>query len=185
MIWDKRNMIFPDTNRYYQVWEYMFVLCKGKPRTTNLQTQPNTYAGQSANKRRRIHNDELEFNPLAQGRCVKPEGVMPNVWNIKAGYGHSSDDDYIFEHPASFPELLAERHILTWSNPGDMVLDPFMGSGTTGKMAFRNGRDFVGVEISSEYMAIAERRLAEAEQAPPLFVLDAPKAKQLTLEEAE
>ena len=64
-----------------------------------------------------------------------------------------------------FPEALARDHILSWSNPGDTVLDPFLGSGTTGKMAVLGGRNFIGIEISPEYMAIAEKRISDAQQS--------------------
>ena len=73
-------------------------------------------------------------------------------------------------HPAKFPEALARDHIASWSNPGDLVLDPFLGSGTTGKMALQSGRRFIGIEISDEYLAIARNRIehqaAKAGAAP-------------------
>ena len=73
--------------------------------------------------------------------------------------------------PAPFPEDLARDHILSWSNPGDTVLDPMMGSGTTGKMAVKYERNFVGCEVSAAYFAIAERRIrdAQAQMTLPLF----------------
>jgi site-specific DNA-methyltransferase (adenine-specific) len=64
-----------------------------------------------------------------------------------------------FEHPATFPEKLANDHIVSWSNEGDLVYDPFMGSGTTAKMAILNNRKYIGSEISKEYCEIAEQRL--------------------------
>ncbi|OQA50491.1 MAG: DNA adenine methyltransferase YhdJ [Bacteroidetes bacterium ADurb.Bin302] len=67
----------------------------------------------------------------------------------------------IIKHPAVFPEQLAADHIASWSNPGDVVLDPFMGSGTTCKMAQANNRSFIGIEISPEYCKIAEKRLRQ------------------------
>jgi len=63
-------------------------------------------------------------------------------------------------HPARFPEKLAEDHIITWSNPGDLVFDPLCGSGTTLKMAKIKNRRFIGVDISEEYCKIARKRLA-------------------------
>lgn len=67
-------------------------------------------------------------------------------------------------HPAPFPEQLANDHIISWSNPGDIVFDPFMGSGTTGKMALLNGRNFIGIELDKEYFAIAENRIRQANE---------------------
>ena len=81
-----------------------------------------------------------------------------NIWKYNVGKNQTGDD-LAFEHPAPFPEQLANDHILSWSNEGDLVLDPFMGSGTTAKMAKLNNRNYIGFEISKEYCEIAERRL--------------------------
>ena len=62
-------------------------------------------------------------------------------------------------NPAIFPKKLANDHILSWSNENDLVYDPFMGSGTTAKMALLNNRKFIGSEIAKEYCEIAEKRI--------------------------
>ncbi len=160
MIWDKAGLTFPNTNRYYQVFEYMFVLSKEAPRVHHLQTRPNTWAGRSTFNRKRIDGDNLAFNPLAKGRVVKDEGILPNIWRIDAGYMKSAKDPEAFDHPAIFPEELARRHILTWSNPGDIVLDYFGGSGTTAKVARALGRRYITCDISNEYVQLMKRRLA-------------------------
>ncbi len=72
----------------------------------------------------------------------------------------------LFKHPAIYPERLAQDHILSWSNEGDVVFDPMCGSGTTCKMAFLNNRNYIGVDISEEYINIAEERLEEANMNP-------------------
>ena len=64
-------------------------------------------------------------------------------------------------HPAIFPEALAKDHIASWSNPGDVVLDPFSGSGTTCKAAKELNRQWCGIEINPEYCKIAEARLSQ------------------------
>ena len=71
----------------------------------------------------------------------------------------TTSDKFAYEHPAMFPESLASDHIISWSNEGDLVYDPFMGSGTTAKMAILNKRNWVGSEISEEYCKIIERRI--------------------------
>ena len=76
------------------------------------------------------------------------------------------------KHPAVFPERLANDHILSWSNKGDVVLDPFCGSGTTAKMAMLTGRKFIGFEISAEYCDIAEKRIVSVGKDIPLFEAD-------------
>ena len=85
----------------------------------------------------------------------KPFGKRTNVWKIQPQ--QKSD------HPAPFPEVLARDHILSWSNEGDTVFDPFLGSGTTGKMALVHGRKFIGIERDRTYFEIAENRLIAAE----------------------
>jgi site-specific DNA-methyltransferase (adenine-specific) len=87
---------------------------------------------------------------------------MDNIWEIPSGYGRSTKDKIAYNHPAIFPEQLAEDHIISWSNPGDIVFDPFMGSGTTGKMAVLNGRNFIGIELDDKYFEIAKRRITDS-----------------------
>jgi site-specific DNA-methyltransferase (adenine-specific) len=83
-------------------------------------------------------------------------GVRYNVWDQFTERGH-----WRKKHPAPFPEALARDHILSWSNEGDVVLDPFSGSGTTAKMAYHNGRRFIGIEINPEYVEISKNRLSQ------------------------
>lgn len=71
----------------------------------------------------------------------------------------TTKDRYAYGHPAMFSEALSRDHILSWSNPNDLVLDPFLGSGTTAKMAKETGRRFIGIEIAPEYLEIAQRRI--------------------------
>jgi len=85
------------------------------------------------------------------------------------GGGNSAQDKIAHEHPAIFPEQLVEDHILSWSQEGDLVLDPFMGSGTTGKMALLTKRHFIGIEISKDYFGIAKKRIEEHQQQLRLF----------------
>jgi len=83
-----------------------------------------------------------------------------NVWDIKVGSNQTTKDKIAFQHPAIFPEKLAEDHILSWSNEGDTILDPMAGSGTTLKMAKKNNRNYIGIEISEEYIEIINKRLS-------------------------
>lgn len=159
MIYLKSSASFPETNRYYQVFEYMFVFSKGKPKTVNLiEDKKNKWAGETSfgkSSYRQPNGDLVTKEKI----FVKEYSVRNNVWEISNGNGFSSKDDIAYEHPAIFPEKLAEDHILSWSNEKDLILDPFMGSGTTAKMARLNNRNFIGFEISKEYCEIAEKRL--------------------------
>lgn len=171
MIYQKAGVSFPDTNRYYQNFEYMFVFSKGQPQTTNLlNDRKNIWAGQKVHSTVRNANGTLTPK-VCLGNITQENGVRYNVWRIPHNLPGRKD------HPASFPESLAEDHILSWSNPGDVVFDPMMGSGTTGKMALLNGRRFVGSELDSGYFAIAKSRIEKAAQmADGQFVTKAGKA---------
>ena len=92
---------------------------------------------------------------------VKEYSVERNIWRFSVGLGGSTKDKIAFEHPAIFPERLVADHIKSWSNPNDIILDPFMGSGTTAKVARELNRNYIGFEISNEYCQIAQKRLEQ------------------------
>lgn len=159
MIYHKNGAPFPETGRYSQVFEYMFILSKGKPKTVNLlRDKPNRWAGHSnfGDPSKRQKEGSLK---KVDKFTISEYGTRYNVWYINNGAGFSSKDDIAFEHPAIFPETLAEDHILTWSNEGDIVLDPMAGSGTTLKMAKLNNRYYVGIDINEEYVDLCNRRV--------------------------
>lgn len=158
MIYQKTGIPFPSKTRYLQCFEYMFVLSKGKPKTINLlEDRPNATAGQTR-KSRKYRTKDGTFVKGSE-KPIKEYGVRFNIWKYQTGQYKSTKDLEAFKHPAIFPEALAEDHILSWSNKGDTVLDCFMGSGTTGKMALLNKRKFIGIEISKEYCEIAKERI--------------------------
>jgi site-specific DNA-methyltransferase (adenine-specific) len=181
MIYQKDACPFPETNRYYPSFEYMFILSKGKPKTTNLiMDKPNKRFGEKITGTGRNPDGTLKPHIAVKNktnRVVKEFGVRTNVWLYSVGKWKITKDEYAYEHPAMFPEQLAQDHIITWSNPGDIVFDPFMGSGTTGKMAVLNGRKFIGVELDDEYFEIAKRRISEARNKPEQMTLDEVMAK--------
>lgn len=157
MFYQKNSYPFPPHNRYYQQIEYMFVLSKGLPKTTHIQTQKtkwkqkNKHSSTTRNK-----NGNTEHLKYETG---KDQRKMDNIWLIDTGYMRGSKDKITFQHPASFPDLLAERHILSWSNENDIILDPMCGSGTTCKMAKKLNRNFIGIDCSEEYCEIAKERI--------------------------
>lgn len=159
IIYEKAGTAPPHKNRYFNAFEYMFVLSKGNPKTINLlEDKPNKWANHSTfgNVTRREQDGTL----TPKGRkIVKPFGVRTNIWRYNNGKGFSTKDKIAYEHPAIFPEKLVQDHIISWSNEGDIVLDPFCGSGTVAKVATRLNRKWVGIEISSEYCKIANERL--------------------------
>lgn len=152
MIWQKTGML-PTESRYYNQFEYMFVLSKGKPKSLNFICDHKTVNGG-----RRQRKDSV----INKGNNVKGDGYFirnefarrSNVWKINIGANERN-------HPAIFPLQLARDHITTWSNEGDLVLDPFLGSGTTAKAAKDLNRNYVGIEINPDYCKIAEERLRQ------------------------
>ena len=152
-------------NRYEQGFEFMFILSKGKPKTFNPIMKKNKYFGQNylRNGDWASGKDGSAVRQRDGVALVKEYGIKENVWEyFRKGSSHTSDK-IAFQHPAIFPEQLANDHILTWSNEGDLILDPMCGSGTTCKMAMVNNRNYIGIDISEEYCEIARKRIAEHE----------------------
>lgn len=155
MIYQKSNPIPTAGNRYQQSFEYMFVLSKGSPVVFNPIMEPTVYSG-IANMKNRGREGGLEYRKIERTESKK----VSNVFRYSVGGGISTTDAVAFEHPAIFPERLALDQIETWSNVGDLVYDPFMGSGTTAKMCIASQRRWIGSEISADYCSIIERRLS-------------------------
>lgn len=156
MAWQKMSP-FTHKNRYISSFEYMFVFSKGAPKTTNLICDRKNKHGGSKISGTQRQDATGRLVPLpGTGRRIKEYGVRTNVWDIPGNKGNQ------FKHPATFPERLVADHIISWSNPGDVVLDPFMGSGTTAAACMNTGRNYVGFELSEEYCEIARKRTEEA-----------------------
>ena len=145
------------SNGYTNCFEYMFIFSKGSPKTFNPIMEPtarNGYEMLVANKK------ADGVNKKVLGKLNK-EKVKTNIWEYAVGLGGSTKDKIAFNHPAIFPEHLAEDHILSWSNKNDIVFDPMCGSGTTCKMAKVNLRNYIGCDISQEYVDIAKKRIED------------------------
>lgn len=143
-------------NRYHQHFEYMFAFPKGSPKTFHPITEPTKYQG-LANMKNRGQNGSLDYEKVER----TTEKKVGNVFFYSVGGGISTKDKIAYNHPAIFPEKLVADQINTWTNENDLVYDPFMGSGTTAKMAHLLKRQWIGSEISKEYVEISEQRLYE------------------------
>ena len=144
MIYEKNSPAYPASrtgNRYTQIFEYMFVFAKGDVPKQLIIDKPNKWAG-FKDFSGKLKNPVPDFSP------------RNNIWKYTTSFNG-------VKHPAPFPEALAKDHILSWSEPGDLVYDPFMGSGTTAKMAQLEGRNFIGSEVSQEYVDVANARLQQ------------------------
>ena len=165
MIYEKNGVSFPakrDGNRYSQIFEYMFVLSKdSKPKTANLICdKPNKWAGWQPWGKKVMRSKDGKLVERQQKPTPK-FSPRNNIWKYNTGKGYTTKDDFAFEHPAMYPELLAQDHILSWSNENDLVLDPFTGAGTTPTISKELNRNFIGFEIDENYYNIAQRRLKE------------------------
>ena len=142
MIYEKNSSTFPARrkgNRYTQIFEYMFVFSKGKPKANLLCDKINKWAGYTS------FDGKIPPVPKMSPRT--------NIWKYVTSFDDKND------HPAVFPEELAKDHILSWSNEEDIILDIFNGSGTTCKMAYVNNRNYIGMDISEKYCEMAELRI--------------------------
>ncbi len=156
MIYQKNSYPFPPTNRYYQQFEYMFVFSNGIPKTANL------LKCESGNKKRKSTQRNKDGTTKEFTSDGNKERIMDNVWLEDTGYMRTTKDKCAYKHPAMFPEKLVADHIYSWSNENDLIYDPFMGSGTTAKIASLNNRNWIGSEISKEYCDIIEKRIYNA-----------------------
>ena len=155
MIWNKNcfSAVGALKNRYAPVFDYMFIFSKGKPKTFNpIKDKKNKWAGTKTHGTMR-QSDGSTKNKKIQKK-ISEYGQRYNIWEINPQRQRGEN-----KHPAPFPEDIANDHIISWSNEGDIVLDCFMGSGTTAKMAIKNNRNYIGMEISEEYIKIANERI--------------------------
>ena len=164
MIYMKHNPLPNAGNRYQQAFEYMFVLSKGKPKTVHLQMVPRRNATGDKRTERVLTRNRNVDGSTGEQHYTKINDIVPkqNVWEYLIGGGNSTQDRIAFQHPAIFPEQLVVDHLMSWTDEGDTVLDPFMGSGTTGKMCDAYNRKFIGIEKNPEYFDIAKKRIYSA-----------------------
>jgi len=156
MIYEKAQACFGSNNCYLQAFEYMFIFAKGKPTRLNfIRDRENVRSGVESMGNGGISKDGVK--PKRIKKEMNKLGKRKNIWRFGVGGGNTG-------HPAIFPERLAHDHIISWSNKGDTVYDPFMGSGTTAKLAKQLNRKYIGSEISKEYCDIANDRLTQLKE---------------------
>ena len=160
MIWQKDTSAFPERVRYNQIFEYMFIFSKGKPKSFNpIKDKKNKWVGN------KIHGTIRNADGTTSKRdgewikkSVSEFGMRNNVWNIPTEKNNKTG------HPAVFPLQLANDHVISWSNENDVVFDPFMGSGTTGVACVNTNRNFIGMELEEKYFKIAKERIEQAKK---------------------
>ena len=157
MIYQKENYIPLTHNRYEQCFDYMFVFSKGKPKTFNPIMIPCLHSGK-VEKRGVERRGNVDSNQAMRSeretsyRKTNQNKIHPNIFTYVVGQERTG-------HPAAFPNKLARDMISSWSNEGDLVLDPFIGSGTTAVEAIKKKRNFIGFDVSAKYVAIANKRI--------------------------
>ena len=171
MIWNKGSFTATGAlqTRYAPVFEYMFVFSKGKPKAFHpIKDRKNINAGGKIAGT--VRQKDGTFKRIAnEGKPMGMYGQRFNIWNIHPVFSENERTG----HPAQFPFELARDHIISWSDEGDIVLDCFLGSGTTADAAIQTKRHYIGFEISKEYFEIANQRIADSKQI----------AKQITFDE--
>jgi DNA modification methylase len=160
MIYEKKNPMpaSKSSKRYHQAWEYIFCFSKGTPETFNPFMVPAKYGHVGANMKHRGKEGERSYTKTKRNSHTK----VRNIFTYTIGGGHSTSDKEAHGHPALMPEKLAEDQILTWTDPGDTVFDPFSGAGTSGKMSIKNNRKYIGTELSKEYCDLSKLRIEKA-----------------------
>ena len=179
MIYEKTSPGNITPNRYFQSFEFMHIFSKGAPKTANLiRDRQNIQAGGITNTSRSTgRSKEGKRRTIAKKWTTPTHSRRTVIWRYPTGYNKSAPDFLdAHEHPAIFPIALAKDHIRTWTNPGDVVLDPMAGSGTTLRAAKDMGRLAIGFEIHEPYCELTARRLAQM-----VFPLDEPGVKQSSM----
>jgi DNA modification methylase len=152
MIYYKKNYApaYPTLKRYANQFEYMFIFSKGSPKTFN-PVQKEKVRNKEEKVAYRQRDGSLKRKTKQKGRETKDAS---NIWEFAVGGNLTG-------HPAVFPEQLANDHIRSWSNPNNLILDPFLGSGTTAYCAKKLNRKCIGIEIEEKYCEIAARRCSQ------------------------
>ena len=155
-IYLKNSYVPKNHNRYEQAWEYLFVFTKGKPKTFNPILVPCVTAGSRRWRGAEKQNEATySMKRVNKHTTVKTHKIHPNVFAYDVGKNAKTT------HNAPFPIELARDAVISWSNVGDFVVDPFVGSGTTVVAAKQLNRHFLGIDIHKPYCAETLRRLTE------------------------
>lgn len=173
MIYCKEGVTFPDAKRYHPSFEYMFIWSNGSPNHFNgIKDWANKWRGTPTHGTKRLPSGETIANTsvgFGEPKFIESHGLRRNWWPMNNAFRGENG------HPAPMPYSMAYDHIETWTIPGEIVLDPFLGSGTTGIACAETGRKLIGIEIDPTYFDIACRRIEAAYKQPRLF--DEPPTK--------
>jgi site-specific DNA-methyltransferase (adenine-specific) len=136
---------------YYVVDPQRFIFNTDAVRVPSARQ--TTYADRRANPKGKLPDDTWVLRPQEEERCFRPDA---DTWYMARVCGTFKERT---GHPCQMPEAVLERILRVSSHPGDLVLDPFAGSGTTLAVAKRLGRHYLGIELSAEYAERIRQRL--------------------------
>ena len=173
MIYGKIGYRYPETYRYLQSFEYMFILTKGRPKTFNPITELNKK--ENTNKSKSVTNRQKDGSLTSKVIELKNEHTISNIWFYDTGYMKSTTDKIAFDHPAIFPLQLAVDHVNSWTKKNDLILDTFLGSGTTLMAAEKHDRVCYGMESNPAYIDVILQRWSDFTKIDPIRVNDGKK----------
>ena len=168
MIKESWNIAGARKKAYHSSHEHMFVLSKGQVKTANLlEDRKQIWCGRKQGRKQRfgrIVDGKAPWDRYIDERIAET-GKRGSIWRYPTGHGHANGygENHLLphEHPAVFPYDLAADHIRSWTNPGDLVIDPMCGSGTTLRASADLGRRAIGIEVNGEYCDLIRRRMAQ------------------------
>jgi DNA modification methylase len=175
-VWDQMSGMPGDWNgRLAPSFEFVFHF--NRAATFVNKTKPTTTVGRQHSGGIRQKNGSIKIKSH-DGKAIQPTKIPDSVIRCVRETSHGADA----EHPARFPVKFAMELVEPFTLPGETVMDPFMGSGTTGVACAKLGRKFIGIEIEPKYFEIACKRIEQAYAQPDFFVeAPQPKAEQLNL----
>lgn len=186
MIYQKAGLRFPEKKRYAQIFEYMFVFSKGTPTKTHIiKDRVNKWAGWTNWGRNAVRVKDGQMKKTEDAKRYAKYGSRFNIWRYSNAFGFGTKDKAAYQHSATFPEKMVEDHIISWSDEGDVVYDPLIGSGTTAKMAILLNRTYIGSEVSKEYTDNAIERISAIESKRGIRIQELSNEASLRLMENE
>jgi len=165
MLYRKLNYTPLTHRRYEQEFEYMFCFSKGKPKTFNPIKIPCKWAGTETWGEASYYKTDDDELTKTNKKVINDKKIKGNIFEYRTGSTKTGN----VKHPAMFPLELAEDMVKSWTNKGDVILDAFMGSGTTGVACKNLCRDFIGIEIDNKYFDIAKKRIKDTVVKKGLF----------------
>ena len=157
MIFEKQNPTPKTHKRYEQSFEYIFMFTKGKPKAANIIVEKSKHSGKQRYNHTYRHDENDKLSPQHKGGEVSEYKIKNNIFKYVVGKNEKYADIVKRNHPAKFPIELVRDQLLSWSNEGDTVLDPFSGSGTTAIVAILTNRNYIGFEKNKKYVESSNR----------------------------